>query len=67
MWCFLLVWRRLCKDNLSLCILGQLLALKRGVRSTASKECKVKFGKTQIVREKEKKIKRKTFWLLTAT
>lgn len=55
LWCFLLVWRRRYKDNLSFCILGQFLALKRGSRSTASKKCKVKFGKIQIVREKEKK------------
>lgn len=41
--------------DLSLCILRQLLTLKRGARAAALKDFKTNLGKMHIVREEKKK------------
>lgn len=55
------------EGDLSLCILRQLLALKKGARAAALKDFKMNFGKMHIIREEKKKGKRSGYWLSMAS
>lgn len=52
LWCFLLVWKKCHKDNLSLHVLGQFFAMKS---STVSRECKVENTGSQTRKQTKKK------------